>query len=65
MITAVNALLECFVTGLFTAGLLVLCTRLGWFPVMIVHTMTPEEYNESKKDDDYNGKHDDWHDGGY
>ena len=59
MITAVNALLECFVTGLFTAGLLVLCTRLGWFPVMIVHTMTPEEYSESKKDVKYDDDYDD------
>jgi len=59
MITAVNALLECFVTGLFTAGLLVLCTRLGWFPVMIVHTMTPKEYNESKKDVKYDDDYDD------
>lgn len=41
MINAVNALLECFVTGLFTAGLLVLCTRLGWFPVIIMQVMTP------------------------
>lgn len=43
MINAINALLECFVTGLFTAGLLVLCTRLGWFPVIIMQVMTPEE----------------------
>jgi|TARA_R110000772_G_scaffold237298_1_gene349214 hypothetical protein len=54
MINAVNALLECFVTGLFTAGLLVLCTRLGWFPVIIVQTMTIEELNEADKlEEDY------------
>lgn len=49
MITAVNAILECFVTGLFTAGLLVLCTRLGWFPVIIVQTMTQEELDAENK----------------
>lgn len=43
MINAVNALLECFVTALFTAGLLVGCTKLGWFPVIIMQVMTPEE----------------------
>ncbi len=54
MINAVNALSECFVTGLFTAGLLVLCTRLGWFPVIIVQTMTIEELNEADKlEEDY------------
>jgi hypothetical protein len=52
MITAVNALLECFVTGIFTAGLLVLCTRLGWFPVMIVHTMTQKEYEDRQQEDE-------------
>ena len=49
MINAVNAILECFVTGLFTAGLLVLCTRLGWFPVIIMQVMTPEEAEEAAK----------------
>lgn len=44
MINAVNALLECFVTGLFTAGFLVLATRFGWFPVIIMQHMTQEEY---------------------
>lgn len=43
MINAVNAILECFVTGLFTAGLLVFCTKVGWFPVIIMQVMTPEE----------------------
>mgnify|MGYP003646519234 CR=1 FL=1 len=52
MINAVNALLECFVTGLFTAGLLVLCTSLGWFPVMIVQAMTLEEYEEANKEEE-------------
>jgi len=49
MINAVNAILECFVTGLFTAGLLVLCTRFGWFPVIIVQTMTQEELDAENK----------------
>lgn len=56
MAAAVNVILECFVTGLFTAGLLVMCTRLGLFPVIIVQTMTQEESDEAdrleKEDDD-------------
>jgi len=49
MINAVNALLECFVTGLFTAAILVVCSRLGWFPVIIVGTMTKKEFDEAEK----------------
>ena len=49
MINAVNALLECFVTGLFTAAILVTCSRLGWFPVLIVETMTRKEYDAENK----------------
>tara|TARA_R110000744_G_scaffold262304_3_gene376908 strand:+ start:1132 stop:1302 length:171 start_codon:yes stop_codon:yes gene_type:complete len=52
MINAVNAIIECFVTGLFTAGLLVLCTNLGWFPVMIVQAMTQEQYDEATKQEE-------------
>jgi len=43
MINAVNALLECFVTGLFTAGMLVFCTHMGWFPVIIMQVVSKEE----------------------
>tara|TARA_R110000803_G_scaffold210064_3_gene280931 strand:+ start:251 stop:421 length:171 start_codon:yes stop_codon:yes gene_type:complete len=49
MINAVNALLECFVTGLFTAAILVICSRLGWLPVIIVETMTKKEFDEAEK----------------
>ena len=49
MINAINALLECFVTALFTAALLVGCTRLGWFPVIIMQVMTPEEAEEAAR----------------
>lgn len=49
MIAAVNALLECIVTGLFTAAFLVICTRLGWFPVIIMQVMTPEEVEEAAR----------------
>ena len=45
MITAVNAILACITTGLFTAGFLVFFLRMGWFPVIIVQTMTQEEYD--------------------
>lgn len=49
MINAVNALIECFVTGLFTAVVLVFCTRMGWFPVIIMQVMTPEEAAEAER----------------
>lgn len=49
MINAVNALIECFVTGLFTAAVLVFCTRMGWFPVIIMQVMTPEEAAEAER----------------
>jgi hypothetical protein len=60
MINAINALLECFVTALFTAALLVGCTRLGWFPVIIMQVMSPEEAIEAAKQqeeeyDDFDG----------
>lgn len=46
MINAINALIMCVTTGLFTAAFLVIALRLGWFPVMIVQYMTPEEAEE-------------------
>lgn len=56
MIHAVNAVLACITTGLFTAGFLVIALRLGWFPVLIVHAMTQEEFDEREREqegDDY------------
>lgn len=52
MIAAVNALIECFVTGLFTAAILVVCTKQGWFPVVIMQVMTQDELDEMNKKDD-------------
>lgn len=52
MISAFNAILECMVTGLFTAGFMLLFMRQGWFPVIIVKTMTQEEYDKSLEDED-------------
>jgi len=52
MITAVNAILACMVTGLFTAGFMLIFVRQGWFPIMIVQTMTQEEYDKSLEDND-------------
>lgn len=59
MVNAVNALLECIVTGLFTAAFLVISTKLGWFPVIIMQVMSPEEAEELAKaqeevEDDFN-----------
>jgi hypothetical protein len=45
MISAVNAILECVTTGLFTAVFMLVFVRQGWFPIMIVQTMTQEEFD--------------------
>lgn len=39
MITAFNALLECFVTGIFTALSIWVLAKLGAFPVMFLAPM--------------------------
>lgn len=52
MIAAFNAILECMVTGLFTAGFMLIFVRQGWFPIMIVQTMTQAEYDKSMGSDD-------------
>lgn len=60
MLNAVNALLECFVTGLFTASMLVVCCRLGWFPVIIMQVMTPEEAEEAARQQQEEEDYDDF-----
>lgn len=52
MITAVNALLECFVTGLFTAAILVLCSMFNLFPIILVEPMTQEQLDELQSEDE-------------
>ncbi|AUG88539.1 hypothetical protein [Pseudomonas phage TC6] len=44
MIAAFNALLECFVTGLFAALILLGLARLGYMPMLMVFQQ--EEKNE-------------------
>lgn len=36
MVSAVNALVECFVTAVIIAGFLRLFAHLGWLPLMII-----------------------------
>jgi hypothetical protein len=48
MISAFNALLECFVTGLVTALILYFMGRMGWLPFIVV--LTPEEAEEFMDD---------------
>lgn len=43
MIAAVNALLECFVTGLFTALIMWLMAKFGMFPIIIMVPMEEEK----------------------
>lgn len=47
MINALNALLECLVTGLFTALFLYVGMLLGLIPIMFVsYSLPPEEEDE-------------------
>jgi len=43
MIAAFNALLECLVTGLFTALFVILGIRLGWIPLVGFEIMDKKE----------------------
>lgn len=43
MISAFNALLECFVTGLVTALFILLFTQIGWLPLIMFTETKPEE----------------------
>lgn len=49
MVTALNALIECFVTGLFTAGILYGLAYLGYMPMIMVAPMNPEEEAEENE----------------
>lgn len=44
---AFNELLSCMVTGLFGALFLLLFTKLGWLPMLII-TEAPEEEEEDE-----------------
>lgn len=48
MITAVNELLSCFVTGLFTALTLLVMAKLGMFPILIMVPMEEEKDKEEE-----------------
>lgn len=48
MITAVNELLSCFVTGLFTALTLLVMAKLGMFPILIMVQMEEEKDKEEE-----------------
>ena len=52
MIQAVNEILECVAIGLFTAAFLVIACRLGWFPVIIVETISMEEAQRRAGEDE-------------
>ena len=49
MIQALNALLECLVTGLFTAVLVVVAARIGMLPITLMAEMDDlEEVDEDE-----------------
>ena len=43
MITALNALIECMVTGLFTAVFLALISKVGFLPLMFITYTDPRD----------------------
>lgn len=49
MIEAVNALIECIVTGLFTAVFLLIAARIGWLPITLM--MSLEDLEEEEVDE--------------
>ena len=48
MVSAVNAFFEC----LFTAGILVVCSIFGLFPIILVEPMTQEQLDKLESDDE-------------
>lgn len=46
LIHVFNALLECFVTGLFTAVCIWAMAKMGVFPIMFLAPMEEEDENE-------------------
>lgn len=45
MIEAVNAILSCLVTGIFSALFIMLFARLGWLPIAV--SMSVEDFEET------------------
>lgn len=43
LITAFNAVLECLVTGLFTALIILGMAKIGWLPVLFIQEVDEEE----------------------
>ena len=48
---AIKEILECISIGLFTAVFLVVACRLGWFPVIILETISVEEAQKRAEED--------------
>lgn len=46
VIVAVNAVLECLVTGLFTALCLLGMARIGWLPILIIAPLEEDMEDE-------------------
>ncbi len=47
LITAFNAVLECLVTGFFTALLLMGMAKIGWLPILLIRQFEEEQEEES------------------
>jgi hypothetical protein len=43
---ALNALMECLVTGLFTGLIIMGLVKIGWLPILFISTDEPPEDNE-------------------
>lgn len=42
-LTAVNALMECFITAVFTSLLLMGIAKIGWLPILFVQQLEDEQ----------------------
>lgn len=47
MITAFNALLECFFTALCVAAMLLGMAKIGWFPILYMSMEEPPEEEDN------------------
>ncbi len=43
LVTAFNAVLECLVTGLFTALIILVMAKIGWLPILFIQELEDKE----------------------
>ncbi len=45
-LTAVNAVMECFITAVFTGLILMGMAKIGWLPILFVQELEQKEEDE-------------------